>query len=212
MFKGTERRPATIDISRDLDSVGADYNAFTGKDYTGYYIKLQSEKLPLAIDMLEDMLFHSVYRQKDLTSECDVIIEEIRMYEDNPMMQVEELMEEEMYKGSTLGRRISGTAETMRAITREDLVAYRDKYYTPSRMVIVVAGKFDEEKTKALLEEKFGHRKDSVGAKLFAKFSVAKAGYRASRIRVQSKETEQVQMASFPYPYTQAIAGIIPDW
>src|SRR3990172_5911276 len=85
MFKGTERRPNTMAISKDLDAVGAEYNAFTGMDYTGYYIRLQADKFGLAADMIEDMVYHSVYRQGDLDSERKVIFEEIRMYEDNPM-------------------------------------------------------------------------------------------------------------------------------
>ena len=79
MFKGTARRPNTMAISRDLDAVGADYNAFTGKDLTGYYIRLQAEKLGLAVDMLEDMLYHSTFKPKDFASERKVIHEELRM-------------------------------------------------------------------------------------------------------------------------------------
>ena len=64
MFKGTKRRPTTLDISRDLDAVGAEYNAFTGKEYTGYYVTIESSKLPLAVDLLHDMIFHSKYDPK----------------------------------------------------------------------------------------------------------------------------------------------------
>src|SRR5690606_28088832 len=88
MFKGTTRRPQTIAISRDLDGVGADYNAFTYKDHTGYYVRLRAEKLGLAVDMLEDMIYHSLYRRKDVDAERQVIFEELRMYDDNPMMVV----------------------------------------------------------------------------------------------------------------------------
>src|SRR5688572_23793907 len=86
MFKGTERRPSTMSISRDLDAVGADYNAFTYKDFTGYYIRLQSEKIGLATDMLHDMIYNSRFRDADVASERKVIFEELRMYDDNPMM------------------------------------------------------------------------------------------------------------------------------
>lgn len=199
MFKGTERRPSTMSISRDLDSVGADYNAFTSKDYTGYYIKLQADKLPLAVDMLEDMLYHSLYRPKDLESERKVILEEIHMYEDNPLMFVEEIMEEELYNDSTLGWRISGTDKTMHKIMRENLVRYRDAYYVPSRTVISVAGKFDETEVLKMLEEKFGTKTEKKAPKHFLPFSFAKAGYRRPRIRLHHKDTEQVQVA-FGFP------------
>jgi predicted Zn-dependent peptidase len=209
MFKGTTRRPTTMDISRDLDSVGADYNAFTSKDYTGYYIKLEAEKLPLAVDMLEDMLYHSAYRPKDLLAERNVILEEIHMYEDNPMMFVEELMEEELYGNTGLGRRISGTAQTMAGIEREALIAYRDAYYVPSRTVIAVAGKYDEDTVIALLEKTFGVRKEKKPPKPFEPFSFA-TGFTKPRVRIEHKDTEQVQLAiGFPaygYPHPDLTA------
>lgn len=194
MFKGTDRRPQSIDISRDLDAVGADYNAFTGKDHTEYYIRLEAGHLPLAIDMLEDMAFHSAYRPADLESERKVILEEIRMYEDNPAMFVEELMEAEVYRGHPLGQRISGTVETMNGITREALVAFRDAYYVPSRTVVAVAGKFDRRKTLAMLEAKFGKRKRLRSAP-YLPFSAADAKYDKTRVHVRNKDTEQVQLS-----------------
>jgi predicted Zn-dependent peptidase len=199
MFKGTERRPSSLAITRDLDSVGADYNAFTSKDYTGYYIRLQADRLPLAIDMLEDMLFRSLYRPKDLESERKVILEEIRMYEDNPSMFVEEIMEEELYRGSTLGWRISGTVGTMAKMKRAPLVAYRDRHYVPARTVLAVAGKYDEAELLPLLERTFGARPRRREPRAFAPFSAARAGYRKPRVRLHFKDTEQVQV-SFGFP------------
>lgn len=203
MFKGTERRPNTMAISKDLDAVGAEYNAFTGKDYTGYYIRLQADKFGLAADMIEDMVYHSVYRQADLDSERKVIFEEIRMYEDNPMALVEELLEEQLYRGSSLSRRISGTIGTMTGIKRDDLVRYRDSYYVPSRTVVAVSGLFEEGEVLKLLEEKFGSRPAGKEPKKFQRFDAAKAGYGGVRFNVGRKETEQVQLAlGFPaYPY-----------
>src|SRR3989339_184184 len=82
MFKGTKRRPNTVDISRELDRFGAEYNAYTGKDMTGYFVKIASQQVPVAIDMLHDMLFHSVYNTTEMAREKKVIIEEIKMYEE----------------------------------------------------------------------------------------------------------------------------------
>jgi predicted Zn-dependent peptidase len=84
MFKGTPRRPSTLDISKELDRYGAEYNAYTGKDLTGYYIKMDASHTHEAIDLLHDMLFHSLYDPKEVDRERTVIIEEIKMYEDNP--------------------------------------------------------------------------------------------------------------------------------
>lgn len=140
MFKGTRRRPTTSHISRELDSVGAEYNAFTGKDYTGYYIKIEARHLLKALDMLEDMLYHSKFDEEEFNRERKVIHEEIHMYRDNPMMRVEELIEEEIFAGNTLGWPIAGTEETMNGIAHANLVNYYKTYYIPKRTVIAVAG------------------------------------------------------------------------
>lgn len=206
MFKGTKRRPNTMDISHDLDSVGADYNAFTGKDYTGYYIKLNAAKTELAIDMLHDMLFHSTYAAEEVEREREVIKEEIHMYEDNPIMSAEELLEELVYRG-TLARPIAGTRKTMDGIGRAALVKYRDLHYVPSKTVIAVAGKIGPD-VPALLEAGFG---------MVAEPKKAPPRYPKSRLRVggprlalKYKETEQVQFAlgfpGFPYGHKKMAA------
>ena len=194
MFKGTTRRPNTMAISRDLDAVGADYNAFTYKDMTGYYIRLQAEKLGLAVDMLEDMLYHSVYRAKDVESERKVIYEELRMYDDNPMMVVEERMEEELYRGSSLGWRIGGTVETMNGIGRDQIAAYRDRHYVPAKTVLALAGRFERDEAVAMLERTFGRVPKRGASAPFKPFSAAK-DRKGPAVRVESKDTEQVQLA-----------------
>ncbi|MEY4723632.1 MAG: hypothetical protein RLZZ324_1145, partial [Candidatus Parcubacteria bacterium] len=196
MFKGTKRRKDTMTISRDLDAHGADYNAFTGKDYTGYYIRMEADKLPLAVDMLSDMLHHSLYRPGDIKSERKVIHEEIRMYEDNPAMSVDEILEEELFRGSTLGKKITGTVETMNGIERSPMLAFRDTYYVPQRTVVAIAGKFERASAMKLLEKTFGKR--SAAKKeppRFAQFHPEKAGYQGVRVRISHKKTEQVQVA-----------------
>ena len=88
MFKGTTRRPKTVDISKILDRYGAEYNAYTGKDATGYYAKIDASHLEVAVDLLHDMLFHSTFKAEEMTREKKVIIEEIKMYEENPIMHL----------------------------------------------------------------------------------------------------------------------------
>jgi len=206
MFKGTKRRPTTKEISRDLDSVGADYNAFTGKDYTGYYIRLTAAKTSLAVDMLHDMLFRSTYAHEECEREREVIKEEINMYEDNPIMMAEELLEQLVYKG-TLARPIAGTHATMDGIGRAALVKYRDEHYVPSNMVIAVAGKIGPE-VPALLEKTFGkvrEAKRKPGA--YPKSSLRGGG---PRLALKYKETEQVQFTlgfpAFPYGHRKMAA------
>ena len=206
MFKGTKRRPSTMDISRDLDSVGADYNAFTGKDYTGYYIRLTAARTELAVDMLHDMLFHSTYAHEECEREREVIKEEINMYEDNPMMMAEELLEQLVYKG-TLARPIAGTHATMDGIKRAALVKYRDAHYAPSKTVIAVAGKIGPE-VPALLEATFGKVREPKRRPAAYPKSALRSG--GPRLALKYKETEQVQFTlgfpGFPYGHRKMAA------
>lgn len=198
MFKGTKRRPNTLDLTRTLDAVGAEYNAFTGKDYTGYYVKIDAKHIPVAADLLHDMLFHSKYDPKEMDRERTVIMEEINMYRDNPIMRVDDLLENEMFKGSTLGWEIAGSHDTMRAMKREEIVAYRDSHYVPSRMVVAVAGKVPKN-IRAIVDKTFGSvKKETAQPAEFAPY-VSRTAEEDVRFNVEFKEVEQIQLAlGFP--------------
>lgn len=155
MFKGTKRRPETLDISKTLDRYGAQYNAYTGKDLTGYYVRIDAAHTEVAIDLLHDMLYHSVYDAEEMEKEKKVIIEEIKMYDENPVMNIDSILERGLYEGNTLGLDIAGTAESMRAMKREDVIAYRDTHYDPRNVVIVVAGAVPQD-VQTMLEKTFG--------------------------------------------------------
>ena len=101
-------------ITKELDGVGADYNAFTAKDHTGYYIKVNKEHLELALDILSDILFNSLFEAKEIERERGVIIEEINMYEDNPLMLIGDVFESAVYGSHPLGKRISGLKENIK--------------------------------------------------------------------------------------------------
>lgn len=198
MFKGTKRRPNTVDISRTLDRYGAEFNAYTGKDLTGYYVKIDAEQAHTAIDLLHDMIFHSLYDTKEMNKERKVIIEEIKMYEENPIMHIEDLLEEAMFDGNPLGRNIAGTAETMTTMKRSDLIDYRDEYYTPSEMVVVLAGNVPKD-AKAQLEKTFGSvkasKKEPTSYMPFGEMPERKS----PRIGRQYKPVKQIQLAlGFP--------------
>lgn len=193
MFKGTKRRPNTQLISRELDRYGAAYNAYTDKDITGYYIKMDAAKTALAVDMLHDMLFHSLFDQAEMNRERGVIIEEINMYEDNPQAHVEDLVEGALFPDSTLGWNIAGPREVIRTVTRDQLVAYRDAYYIPERMTIVVSGKI-QPGLMTLLEKTFGHVHRKPGHDTtFAPFTPP--DILKNPVAYQDKQTEQVQLA-----------------
>ncbi|MFA5946584.1 MAG: pitrilysin family protein [Patescibacteria group bacterium] len=198
MFKGTKKRPETMDITRELDQYGAEFNAYTGKDLTAYYVKITAERLPVAVDLLEDMLFHSKFDGKEMAKEKKVIQEEIKMYEENPIMHLEDMLEEAMFDGHVLGRNIAGTGETMTKMKRDDVIKYRDQFYVPENMVVIVSGKVPKDILK-LLESGFGkipHAKRAMFENVYLP-----GKHQASVLRRQEKPLEQIQVAlGFPIP------------
>jgi predicted Zn-dependent peptidase len=140
-FKGTERRPTAKDIAGEIDQMGAEFNAFTGKEYTGYYVKCAAEHRDAALDVLVDMIRHSKFDPEEIDREKGVIIEEMNMYFDTPRDYIGGVYEELLYGDQPLGWDIIGTKETIRAATRETFMGYLDRWYHPSRMVIGIGGK-----------------------------------------------------------------------
>ncbi|MDP3985573.1 MAG: pitrilysin family protein [bacterium] len=206
MFKGTKKRPETIQISRELDGVGAQYNAFTGKDHTGYYIKLNYEKTEMAIDLMYDMLANSLLAAEEIERERKVIQEEINMYEDNPLMLVDELFEEELFKGSSLGWRIAGNAETLSHISRKEIVAFRKEFYRPKETVFVAAGRLPDN-LETLLKRTFAKVRSNDGRSRQPKpFSMKAIPQKGPRVALRFRDTGQVQVAlGFPaYPIGHA--------
>ena len=196
MFKGTEKRPTTLDISKTLDRYGAQYNAYTGKDITGYWVKIEAGKLPVAVDLLADMMFFSKYDPEEMEREKQVIIEEIKMYEENPIMHLDDLLEDALFEGTRLGKNIAGTAKSMLDMKREDVIAYRDEYYTPERTVIVIAGKVDESILETL-ESTFGTVNTKADSKNFAPVTLESRTGR--KVGLQTKPVEQIQFGlAFP--------------
>ncbi|MBU1901300.1 insulinase family protein, partial [Patescibacteria group bacterium] len=182
----------------EIDRLGAQYNAFTGKEYTGYYIKTDRVYVKTALDILSDMLFGSIFDPKEMEREKGPIIEEIRMYNDNPMMNIETIFEELLFAGCPLGRDIAGTVEHVKSYKRDDVLAYKEKYYQPSNMKIVIAGNVDE-KTEALVESYFGEEKDT--RKPIQTYKPATFGsvVKKDRLVIQQKPTDQAQlMIGFP--------------
>jgi len=196
MFKGTKRRPNTLAISRELDGVGAEYNAFTAKDYTGYYVKIQDKKIELALDVLADILFNSKFESRELEREKSVIIEEINMYEDNPLMHIEEYFEQVIYGNTAMGRFIAGPKENIRHFERDNLISFRDKFYHPRNMYIGIAGHFQADKISRLVEKYFSQKDQRKKIKKFKRYQDKQ---KAPQIKINYKDTDQVQLAlGFP--------------
>ncbi|MDD5109989.1 MAG: pitrilysin family protein [Patescibacteria group bacterium] len=192
MFKGTQKRPTSLDLTKELDAVGAEYNAFTSKDHTGYYIKAASNHLELAFDILSDMVRNSKFDPAEVQKERGVIIEEINMYEDNPLMHVENLFEEAVFGlEHPMGWNIAGPREVIREVPRDRLYEYFQTYYHPRRMVVAVAGKFKQTQVQELMKRHFtvDSPKPQVG-----KFPPFTAKQTKPHLKVWFKETEQVQL------------------
>jgi len=154
LFKGTKNRDAK-QIADEMAKIGGNMNAFTSKECTSYYATTLSEHLPIAIDIISDMLNNSLIDEKALKKEKGVIIEEIDMYDDSPEDLVHEMLQQRVWKDHPLGYMISGTKQIVRKVTREQILDFMDTYYVGENMIISVAGNFNEEEVQSLLEEKF---------------------------------------------------------
>ena len=158
-FKGTEKRPTAKDISAEVDGIGGEFNAFTGKEYTGYYIKCAAEHRALALDVLADQLLSSRFDAEEIEREKGVIIEELNMYVDTPRDRIDSVYETLLFGDQPLGWDIIGTKETIRAANRQTFVDYLHDWYTPRRMVVGAAGAVDGD-FLAEVEAQFGHLDD----------------------------------------------------
>ena len=145
-FKGTARRPNILALASELDALGGEYNAFTSKEYTGYFVKAEAHKLFKALDIISDMLINSTFLAEEIAREKGVIIEEVNMYEDNPMAQIEDIFEELLYGDTPAGRFTIGTKENIMSFQREDFMKYLETQYGVNSTFVVVAGniKFPE--------------------------------------------------------------------
>ena len=143
-FKGTERRPTARDISMEIDAIGGEFNAFTGKEYTGYYVRCAAESRDIALDVLVDMLRHSKFDASEIEREKGVIVEEMNMYYDTPRDFIGGVYEELLYGDQPLGWDIIGRKETVRGATRDTFTSYVGSWYRPERMVVGVGGKVGE--------------------------------------------------------------------
>ncbi len=139
-FKGTKKRPTALAISSELDGLGAEYNAFTGKEYTGFWVKSDAEHLNLAIEIVSDMLINSVFSQAEINRERGVIMEEINMYQDNPMYYVENVFESCLYGDTPAGWDTLGTKESLLKISRKEIVDYFKSQYGAESSLVCLAG------------------------------------------------------------------------
>jgi predicted Zn-dependent peptidase len=155
LFKGTGSRTAE-DIAQAIDSIGGQLDAFTAKEYASYYIKVLDEHLPLAIDILADIVRNPAFGPDDIEREKKVVLEEIKMVEDTPDDLVHELFTQGFWENHPLGRPILGTKETVESFTAELLRDYFRGVYTARNLIVSAVGNLEHERVRELVEEKFG--------------------------------------------------------
>ena len=158
-FKGTDRRPTAKDISAEVDGIGGEFNAFTSKEFTGYYIKCAGEHRAIALDVLSDQLLSSRFDPEEIEREKGVIVEELNMYLDTPRDHVDSVYETLLYGDQPLGWDVIGTKDTIRAANRETFTGYLHDWYTPRRTVVGAAGDVNGDFV-AEVAEKFGAVED----------------------------------------------------
>jgi predicted Zn-dependent peptidase len=194
LFKGTSRRSA-LDISAAMDAVGGELNAFTAKEYTCYYARVLDADLPLAIDVLADMVTSSRLEPKDVDAERGVILEEIAMNEDDPSDTVHEAFASQLFGDTPLGRPILGTVDSINAITRDQIAEHYAARYKPENLVVAAAGSLDHDEVVELTRSAFGPAlagdADPVPPRLAGP---AAAGQGGTGVRLVSRGIEQANL------------------
>lgn len=152
LFKGTDRR-SSLDIAREIDSVGGVLNAFTSREYVCYYAKVLDKFLPRAVDLLTDIFLHSVFDDEEIEKERRVVLQEINMMEDTPDDLIHDLFHQHFWKGHPLGMSILGDAESVTGLSRDAIIAYKDKMYRADDIIVTAAGNVHHDKLTVLLEE-----------------------------------------------------------
>ncbi len=193
-FKGAKKYKDTKEVSEAIDSVGGEFNAFTGKEYAGYYVKVGVENVEIACDVLSDMMIHATFKQEEIEKERGVILEEYNMYQDTPMYQIGWDFERLIFGDQPLGWDQIGTKEVIGKVMNKDFVDYNKQLYTPENTIIAVVGNIDEEKILEMVKKYFVM---TDGKKAFEFLPVKKMD--GEKIFLREKKTEQAHVAiGFP--------------
>lgn len=188
-FKGGKKYPTTKDVSVAIDGIGGDFNAFTAKEYAGYYVKVAAEHTELACDVLSDMLLFASFPEQEIDKERGVIMEEERMYQDTPMYRAGWDFEELLYGDHPLGWDTIGKEKVIRSVTQADFQKHKDLLYTPNNLVLTFAGKVTEKDAQRLAERYFSAITGKQD-RTFLPFTL----YNKERVFLRTKATEQAHL------------------
>jgi predicted Zn-dependent peptidase len=181
-FKGTIKRPKGVDISKELDALGSQYNAFTAQEYTGYYAKSDARHFEQIFDLVSDIYLNSTFPEAEMQKEKGVIIEEINMYEDMPQRHVQDLMMKLLYGDQPAGWNIAGEKKNILNMKRDDFVTYKNQHYLPEATVLVVAGQVGEEQVMKEVDKIFG---------------VVESGKKSQKVKVKDIQSKPEVLVNF---------------
>lgn len=211
-FKGGKKYKTTEEVSRAIDGVGGDFNAFTGKEYAGYYVKVEASHVRMACDVLSDMLENASFPQEEIEKERGVIMEEERMYQDTPMYRAGWDFEELLFGNHPLGWDTIGTEKVIMGAQQADFVKHRNQLYAPQNLVLTFSGKITPEEAQKLAEEFFAGLSGEHERK-FVPFTE----YGKEKIFLRAKQTEQAHLvvgvpgvcSLDPHHFTEKLLSII---
>ena len=198
VFKGTKSYPSAQLLASAIDTLGADFNAFTSKEYTGYYIKAASRHLPVALKALSEMLLNPLLKDEDIEREKSVIIEEMNMYHDTPMQYISTLFDRLVFPNAGLGHDILGTKAVIRAMTRTQFVAFLNRWYGQGNVLLVLAGDaiaLSEPKLEAQIDSLFaGQASDRLPDKQVLTPYLNEQTLQPERLHIENRTTEQAHL------------------
>ena len=189
-FKGTTNRPTSMEISRELDGIGAENNAFTSNEWTSYYAKAEKKHFKKLIEVVSDLYLNPTVPAPELEKERGVILQELSMYEDMPHRKVEEVLMELLYGDTSFGRPIGGFPKNIKRFSRDDFMNYRNKHYLAEKTIVVVSGDINSEAVEKEIKKYFTSLKR--GKKPAE--PVLKESQKSPAIKIHHKKTDQTHM------------------
>jgi len=190
-FKGTKKRPTPLEIASPIENVGGTFNAFTSQDLTGYYIKVDASHLDLALDMVADIFLNSLLPLREITKEKGVVIEEINMRKDTPMIHVADLLERFLYGDQPAGWDVAGTKETVLSLSRGDLVSYVKSQYVAINTVVCVAGNMNDKQVREKVRKLFS----AISRKKFKTKVGVRESQKKPEVLLEYRKTDQTHLA-----------------
>ncbi|MCX6796379.1 MAG: pitrilysin family protein [Candidatus Falkowbacteria bacterium] len=196
-FKGTRKRPSALAISSELDSLGAEFNAFTAKEYTGFWVKSRKKNLGEVLDIISDILMNSKFATEEIERERGVITEEINMYFDNPLMYIEDVFETCLYGDTPAGWDTIGTKDNIAKLKREDFINYLQAQYGSGNTIVCLVGNLGagEKQIAKLINKYFGRGNFLKWGQSFKEKQPVEEKQSAPQIRINFKETDQTHLS-----------------